>query len=81
MKTPFWFLKQNPIAWLLIPVSVVYYVAGRVVWFFRKRKQIKSNRLIICVGNILAGGVGKTPIVKEIATKLDAPVVMRGYKK
>ena len=36
---------------------------------------------IICVGNILAGGVGKTPIVRQIATRLDSPVVMRGYKK
>lgn len=81
MKTPFWFLKQNPVAWLLIPVSIVYYLAGRVVWWFRKQRQIKSRRLIICVGNILAGGVGKTPIVREIANYLDAPVVMRGYKK
>lgn len=81
MKTPFWFLKQNPIAWLLVPVSFVYYFIGRVVWWFRKHKQFKSRRLVICVGNILAGGVGKTPIVKEIANRLDAPVVMRGYKK
>ncbi len=81
MKTPFWFLKQNPIAWLLIPFSVVYYFFGRIVFGFRKFRQVKSRRLIICVGNILAGGVGKTPIVKEIANYLDAPIVMRGYKK
>lgn len=81
MKTPFWFLKQNPIAWLLIPFSVVYYFFGRIVFLFRKFRQVKSRRLIICVGNILAGGVGKTPIVKEIANYLDAPIVMRGYKK
>ena len=80
MKTPFWFLKQNPIAWLLIPFSVVYYFFGRIVFWFRKFRQVKSRRLIICVGNILAGGVGKTPIVKEIANYLDAPIVMRGYK-
>ncbi len=29
----------------------------------------------------MAGGVGKTPIVREIAMRFDAPVVMRGYKK
>ena len=33
------------------------------------------------MGNILAGGVGKTPIVRALATYFDAPVVMRGYKK
>lgn len=81
MKTPWWFLKQNPVAWLLIPFSLIYYVIGYVVFICRKRKQINSRRLIICVGNLLAGGVGKTPIVKEIARFLDAPVVMRGYKK
>jgi tetraacyldisaccharide 4'-kinase len=36
---------------------------------------------VICVGNIFAGGVGKTPIVRAIANYFDAPVVMRGYKK
>ncbi len=29
----------------------------------------------------MSGGVGKTPIVRELAKCLDAPVVMRGYKK
>lgn len=81
MKTPFWFLSKNPVAWLLVPVSVIYYMFGRIVFWFRSLRQVKSRRLIICVGNILAGGVGKTPIVKEIANRLDAPIVMRGYKK
>jgi len=36
---------------------------------------------IICVGGILAGGVGKTPIVRAIANRFGAPVVMRGYKR
>jgi tetraacyldisaccharide 4'-kinase len=42
---------------------------------------MKSRRPIICVGNILAGGVGKTPVVRAIANRYGAPVVMRGYKK
>lgn len=81
MKTPFWFLSKNPIALLLLPVSFVYYLVGRAVFWLRNLQCVKSRRLVICVGNILAGGVGKTPIVKEIANRLDAPVVMRGYKK
>lgn len=28
----------------------------------------------------MAGGVGKTPVVSEVAKKLSAPVIMRGYK-
>ncbi|MBP3397430.1 MAG: tetraacyldisaccharide 4'-kinase, partial [Alphaproteobacteria bacterium] len=42
---------------------------------------LKSRRPVICVGNILAGGVGKTPIVRAIANYFGSPVVMRGYKK
>lgn len=81
MKTPKWFLKKSPIALALIPVSWVYYIFSRLVFMFRKGGALKSRRKIICVGNILAGGVGKTPIVKQIAQYFDAPVVMRGYKK
>lgn len=81
MKTPWWFLHKTPLAFLLLPVSWIYYLVGRCVYLFRKICVYKSRRPIICVGNILAGGVGKTPIVRQIAEFLDAPVVMRGYKK
>lgn len=81
MKTPWWFLHKTPISFLLLPISWVYYGLGRVVYGIRKIGAYKSRRPVICVGNILAGGVGKTPIVRQIATYLDAPVVMRGYKK
>ena len=81
MKTPWWFLSKNLFALFLMPFSWLYYGAGRVVYFFRKLRPLKSKRPIICVGNILAGGVGKTPVVRAIANRLGAPVVMRGYKK
>ena len=81
MKTPWWFLHKTPIAFLLYPIAWVYYLIGRAVYLFRKIGAYKSRRPIICVGNILSGGVGKTPIVRQIAMYLSAPVVMRGYKK
>lgn len=81
MKTPWWFLSKNPVSLLLMPVSWVYYGVGRVVYFMRGVRPLKSRRPIICVGNILAGGVGKTPVVRAIANRYGAPVVMRGYKK
>lgn len=80
MKTPKWFLKKSIFAVLLIPVSWVYYLFSRLVYYLRRSGAMKSRRKIICVGNILAGGVGKTPIVRQIANYFDAPVVMRGYK-
>ena len=81
MKTPWWFLHKTPIAFLLLPVAALYYFVSRIVYFWRKLRAYKSRRPVICIGNILAGGVGKTPIVRETALALDAPVVMRGYKK
>ena len=81
MKTPNWFLKKSFIACALCPLSVVYYLASSLVFNLRKRHQYKSSRPIICFGNVLAGGVGKTPIVRNVAKFFDAPVVMRGYKK
>ena len=81
MKTPWWFMHKTILSFILLPVSWVYYGISRIVFNVRKSHQYKSRRPVICVGNILAGGVGKTPIVREIATFLGAPVVMRGYKK
>lgn len=81
MKTPWWFLHKTPLAFILLPVSWVYYLFSRLIYAFRKIGAYKSRRKIICIGNIMAGGVGKTPIVREIAEFLDSPVVMRGYKK
>lgn len=81
MKTPWWFLRKTPFALLLWPISLVYYILSRGVYGLRKIGAYKSRRPVICIGNILAGGVGKTPIVRAIATRLNAPVVMRGYKK
>ena len=80
MKTPWWFMHKTLMSFILVPVSWVYYGVSRMVFNMRLVHQYKSRRRVICVGNILAGGVGKTPIVREIATYLDAPVVMRGYK-
>ena len=81
MKTPWWFMHKTPLAIILLPVSWVYYLVSRVVYWVRGLNVYKSRRPVICVGNILAGGVGKTPIVRAIATYFDSPVVMRGYKK
>lgn len=81
MKTPWWFLSKNLVAILLLPLSWVYSCVSKIVFFMRKKGAISSRRPVICVGNIFAGGVGKTPIVRAIANYFDAPVVMRGYKK
>lgn len=81
MKTPKWFLRKNLISFILYPFSGFYFVASKIVFFMREKKQYVSKRPVICFGNILSGGVGKTPIVRQVAKYFDSPVVMRGYKK
>ena len=81
MKTPRWFLRRGIMAYLLLPLSLFYLIGSKTVFKLRKLREYKSNRPIICFGNILSGGVGKTPVVRQVAKFFDAPVVMRGYKK
>ena len=81
MKTPWWFLHKTPLAFLLLPFSLVYYAISRLVFAWRGLFAYKSKRPVICFGGILAGGVGKTPVVRAVAKMFDSPVVMRGYKK
>jgi tetraacyldisaccharide 4'-kinase len=89
MKTPSWFLKKNFAACALLPLSWLYFLGSRVVYCIRSSVVSHRSSVIgrrssvpktICIGGLLAGGVGKTPIVREIAKRLSAPVVMRGYK-
>ena len=81
MKTPRWFFNKSLISCMLYPLTGLYYLGTRLVFGFRKLRQYSSRRPIICFGNILSGGVGKTPVVRNVAKFFDAPVVMRGYKK
>ena len=81
MKTPKWFLKKNLVAYMLTPFSLFYQMGSKTVFNLRKKREYVSRRPVICFGNILSGGVGKTPIVRNVAKFFDAPVVMRGYKK
>ena len=81
MKTPRWFLKKRLMAYLLCPLSLFYLIGSKIVFNLRKAHEYISRRPIICFGNILSGGVGKTPVVRTVAKFFDAPVVMRGYKK
>jgi tetraacyldisaccharide 4'-kinase len=81
MKTPKWFKRRGLLAYMLCPFSLFYMAGSRVVFNFRKMHEYSSARPVICFGNILSGGVGKTPIVRQVAKFFDSPVVMRGYKK
>lgn len=66
----------------LAPLSWAY--GATVAWKARHAKPYRPRAMVICVGNLTAGGSGKTPIAIEIARTLGArglrPVLLtRGY--
>lgn len=67
---------------LLHPLAALFSALGERRW--RQTKTYRSTRPVICVGNLTAGGAGKTPLALEIARMLMAegrrPVFLsRGY--
>jgi len=83
MRAPdFWGEPPGLAAALLTPVGAALDAAGRL-----RRAVARPYRAplpVICVGNLVAGGAGKTPVVLSLceilrARNVDAHVVMRGY--
>jgi len=83
MRAPeFWSEKPGLVAGLLAPVGAAWDAAGRL-----RRAVARPYRAsvpVVCVGNLVAGGSGKTPIVLSLAISLAASgaaphAVTRGY--
>ncbi len=67
---------------LLSPLGAVYAAAGRLRRAFARPHR--SEAPVICVGNLVAGGAGKTPTALAIAERLaamgvGAHILSRGY--
>jgi tetraacyldisaccharide 4'-kinase len=79
LKTPaFWYRPPGLIAWLLWPLSLVYRL-GRTVHVASARCRVFTVP-VICIGNAVAGGAGKTPTAIAIAPMVaGAHIVTRGY--
>ncbi len=81
MKTPaFWYAEPRAAAALLSPLANLFALGGRVqVRFTRTRRAAVP---VICVGNLVAGGAGKTPVALALASLLEGRRVAfltRGY--
>ena len=79
--------EDGRLGWLLLPLSWLYAVLVGLRQFLYERGILRSHRAavpVIVVGNITAGGTGKTPVVLWLVDNLRARglrpgIVSRGY--
>ena len=83
-KTPqFWLQKKSFISLILLPLSLLYKIG-----FLLKKNLVKTQKVdlpIICIGNIIAGGAGKTPVALALGeifkeNNFEFCYLTRGYK-
>ncbi|WP_198971658.1 tetraacyldisaccharide 4'-kinase [Xylophilus sp. ASV27] len=80
-------LRRGALAWLLWPLSLAYGLLWRLRALAYRQGWLRSERLpvpVLVVGNVVAGGAGKTPTVIAVlehlrARGIAAGVVSRGY--
>lgn len=68
MRAPEFWQKKSFITSVLQPLGFLYDLAGRVRWMIIKPMQ--AQKPVICVGNFVVGGAGKTPVSLSIAQYL-----------
>lgn len=69
MKAPeFWFQPNAPLGKLLSPLGYAYRLAGALNG--SRTRPARVDATVICVGNLVAGGAGKTPVAMSIAETL-----------
>jgi tetraacyldisaccharide 4'-kinase len=78
----------KPFRVLLFPISLIY---GLIIWFRNRMydtnifRSASFNKPLICVGNLSAGGTGKSPMVEYLVrllkTKNATGILSRGYKR
>ena len=79
--------RRGPLATLLLPLASVYGLLARLRRLLYRLGILRTQRVpvpLVVVGNLVAGGAGKTPVVMELVTHLAAKgwtpgVVSRGY--
>ncbi len=75
MRTPgFWYGSGGPagaaLGWALAPLGALYGLAGRLR--MASGRPERAGAPVICVGNLVAGGAGKTPVCIAVAEALRA---------
>lgn len=82
MRAPDFWRTDNTLATCLAPLGAVY--AWVVAHRLDKAEEYRPAVPVICIGNIVAGGAGKTPVSMDLARRLLAAgrkphMLTRGY--
>lgn len=82
MKAPFFWYKSSPLSVLLSPLGALY--ASATARRVRQNPKHHATVPVICIGNINAGGTGKTPTAIALTQRLiemgqHPHIVSRGY--
>jgi len=65
IRTPsFWYRPRSFISWSLLPFSLLYLALHKIKTI--STKTYISSVPVICIGNLVAGGSGKTPVALAI---------------
>ena len=79
--------RRGALAWLLSPLSALYYLLYRcrgALYALRLRRPTRLDVPVIVIGNVYVGGTGKTPLTVELVRALAERgwrpgIVSRGY--
>ena len=82
IKTPEFWNNKGVASTALLPLATIWATATHLR--DRLAKQVSADLPVICIGNLTAGGTGKTPLVSLLYDRLieagKSPVIMsRGY--
>lgn len=82
MKTPAFWSDRHILSYLLAPLGWAYNLATRINMSLHKPQKVSIP--VLCIGNLTAGGTGKTPTAVSIARLLQKQkqhpfFVSRGY--
>ncbi len=70
MRAPEFWKRDGAASALLAPFGALYGLS--VAWKARHAKPYRAEARVICVGNLTAGGSGKTPVALAIGARLKA---------
>lgn len=82
MKTPTYWKNENILSVILLPLGWIYGLATALRLWIHTPQKVDAK--VICVGNLTAGGTGKTPVAVSLAALLQQNgknpyFVSRGY--